>query len=302
VHSILIGVDESERSEDAIAFGRRLAGISSAPIGVVCAFPYNAYPARAGNAVYRDYLRDDAAKTANRMRESLGIENAFVRLIAEPSAARALDRAAERDQAAMIVVGSTHTSRRGRVLPGATGERLLHGSPCAVAVVPDGYRTQDAEPIRRIGLAYDGSPEADLALAAAVELARVFHAALAIVSVVDPRLSTTSPMLGTEDYHRAGEEAEEAMDDRLTSVAAELSADIPARTVRLTGDPAERLVEYSTGLDLLVLGSRRYGPARAVFAGGVSGRVIRNAHCPVIVVPRGAETPLGTLFDSAATV
>ena len=42
--------------------------------------------------------------------------------------------------AALIVVGSTHTGRAGRVLPGSTGERLLHGSPCAVAVVPTDYR------------------------------------------------------------------------------------------------------------------------------------------------------------------
>jgi hypothetical protein len=33
---------------------------------------------------------------------------------------------------------------------------------------------------------------------------------------------------------------------------------------------------------------------------GVSGRVVREAHCPVIVVPRGVEAPLGQLFGSAA--
>jgi nucleotide-binding universal stress UspA family protein len=64
----------------------------------------------------------------------------------------------------------------------------------------------------------------------------------------------------------------------------------------LEGDPAERLIAASEKLDLLVTGSRGYGPLRAVLAGGVSGRVIRGAHCPVIVVPRGVEAPLGELF------
>jgi hypothetical protein len=48
------------------------------------------------------------------------------------------------------------------------------------------------------------------------------------------------------------------------------------------------------------MGSRGYGPVRAVLAGGVSGRVAREAHCPVIVVPRGVDAPLGDLFPTAA--
>jgi nucleotide-binding universal stress UspA family protein len=56
------------------------------------------------------------------------------------------------------------------------------------------------------------------------------------------------------------------------------------------------IVERSLGLDLLVIGSRGYGPLRAVLLGAVSGRVIRDAACPVIVVPRGAEVPLEALL------
>jgi hypothetical protein len=48
------------------------------------------------------------------------------------------------------------------------------------------------------------------------------------------------------------------------------------------------------------MGSRGYGPLRAVLAGGVSGRVIRGAHCPVVVMPRGVEAPLGELFGATA--
>jgi hypothetical protein len=32
-----------------------------------------------------------------------------------------------------------------------------------------------------------------------------------------------------------------------------------------------------------------------VLVGGVSGRVMRSAACPVIVAPRGVEAPLGAL-------
>ena len=49
------------------------------------------------------------------------------------------------------------------------------------------------------------------------------------------------------------------------------------------------------------MGSRGYGPLHAVIAGGLSGRLMRTSHCPVIVVPRGIEAPLETLFGPART-
>jgi nucleotide-binding universal stress UspA family protein len=38
--------------------------------------------------------------------------------------------------------------------------------------------------------------------------------------------------------------------------------------------------------DVLVCGSRGYGPARRVLLGGVSSRLLRHARLPVIIVPR----------------
>jgi nucleotide-binding universal stress UspA family protein len=69
--------------------------------------------------------------------------------------------------------------------------------------------------------------------------------------------------------------------------------------VRLAGDPAEQLAERSAGVDLMVVGSRGYGPLHSVLVGGVSGRLMRTAHCPTIVVPRGIESALETLFADA---
>jgi hypothetical protein len=51
---------------------------------------------------------------------------------------------------------------------------------------------------------------------------------------------------------------------------------------------------------LLLLGSRGYGPLRAVLLGGVSHVVVREAACPVIVLPRGARYGIDELFAPAA--
>jgi nucleotide-binding universal stress UspA family protein len=46
------------------------------------------------------------------------------------------------------------------------------------------------------------------------------------------------------------------------------------------------------GTDLLICGSRGYGPVRQVLLGGVSSRVVRAAAYPVMIVPRGARADL----------
>ena len=301
--TILIGVDASPRSEDAIAFGARLAGVSTARVVVACAFPYNDAIRQGANAEYRAALAEDAQHTAQQMRdrlEGVGADRLRIRIIANPSPAHALHDLAEAEHAELIVVGSTHTGRLGRVAPGSTAERLLHGAPCAVAVVPPGYRTRGEQPIRRIGVAYDGSEESTEAVAGAVELARALSAELELIGVVVPSIYAAGGLLGGAAYAVPVEDVERAVQDGLDAVIAGLPNDIAASSVRLEGDPADQLGEHSAGLDLLLAGSRGYGPLRSVLVGGVSGRLMRTAQCPVIVIPRGADAPLSTLFGTAA--
>ena len=73
------------------------------------------------------------------MRSAHGDEAIEIKAVPNPSPPTACTRSPRRMDAGLIVVGSTHTGRAGRVLPGSTAERLLHGSPCPVAVAPKGY-------------------------------------------------------------------------------------------------------------------------------------------------------------------
>jgi len=300
--SILIGVDASARSEDAIAFGRRLADASSAGVVVACAFAYSDAPSRASNASYRQILADDAKQTARDMRdrlEGIAADRLRITITPNPSPAHALHDIAEAEHAEIIVVGSSHTGRLGRVAPGSTGERLLHGAPCAIAIVPFGYRTRAEEPIRRIGVAYDGSDEADAAVAAAVELSRALDAELEIIGVLAPEAYSATALMGGLSSVTLREDIERSIQASLDTVVAGLPADVTGESVRLAGDPADELGEHSAGLDLMVAGSRGYGPLRSVLVGGVSGRLMRTVQCPMIVVPRGAHEPLGALFAAA---
>jgi nucleotide-binding universal stress UspA family protein len=299
VSTILIGVDATERSEDAMVFGRRIADAAGADVIVACAYPYSDVPSRASNRAFREALAEEARKTAQDKRELLGDERALIRVMANPSPAHALHDLAEAERAALVIVGSTHTGRGGRVLPGSTGERLLHGTPCSVAVVPKDYRVHARESIRRIGVAYNASEEATAAVHAAADVAHALDAELEVIGVVSAESYGTPALMGGPSAYTLREDVERHIQESLDAMLAKVRPDVTARTVRLAGGAAEQLAEHSAKLDLLVTGSRGYGPLRAVLAGGVSGQVMRSAHCPVIVVPRGIEAPLSSLFGGA---
>jgi nucleotide-binding universal stress UspA family protein len=56
-----------------------------------------------------------------------------------------------------------------------------------------------------------------------------------------------------------------------------------------SGAVAAALLDVSREVDLLVLGSRSYGPARRLLLGSVSDVVVRASNCPVLVLPRSAR-------------
>jgi nucleotide-binding universal stress UspA family protein len=77
--------------------------------------------------------------------------------------------------------------------------------------------------------------------------------------------------------------------DVAARLASELGATLETLTVEeAEGDPGEVLAKRSRDFDLLVVGSRGYGPVRHALEGNVSGHVMRNASSPVLVVPRSA--------------
>jgi nucleotide-binding universal stress UspA family protein len=302
VSTILIGVESSERSEDAIAFGRRLADVAGAYVIVANAYPYSDLPSRASNASYREALREEALETVGRMRdrlEPIDGDRTMIRIVADPSPAKALHHVAHAEQASLVIVGSSHTGRAGRVLPGSTGERLLHGSPCAVAVVPRDYRTHADQPIRRVGVAFNHTEEARAAVAAAVPLARALGAELEIMGIASTEYLASPGLMGAADIATLRVDIERHVQEALDDVAGSVAADIVTHTRRATGDAVELLTAQTQTLDLLVMGSRGYGPLHAVITGGISGRLVRTSHCPVIVVPRGVEAPFETLFGPA---
>jgi nucleotide-binding universal stress UspA family protein len=149
----------------------------------------------------------------------------------------------------------------------------------------------------RILLATDGSEGADLAASRAVDLAQRTGSELHLVHVGGaPAFLMSDP--GTVGYDRMllkeiEDEARELL--RKLSWRVKVAGGEVAGAHLRTGEVDLEIVGLAKklGADLIVLGCRgRRGIRRAV-GGSVSDAVIRNAPCPVLVVPsrETAETP-----------
>lgn len=296
---ILVGIDGSADAQDALAFAQRLAAPAGASLRLASVFPYSDVPSRASNDAFRETLREEAQATLDRTAASTDGAVVATDAIAHMSPPHALHSLAERVGAALVVVGSTHRGPAGRVLPGSTAERLLHGSPCPVAIVPHGYATRDAGPIKTIGVAYDETEESAAALAAACAMARRFGADLRVIRVFDSMHVGTPALMTGPSYMPDFVEHESNQREGLEGAVAALTDDVSAKGVFVKGSPATELAAQSEGVDLMVVGSRGYGPLAAVLLGGVTHRLVRKAACPVIVLPRGEHAGIDELFASA---
>jgi nucleotide-binding universal stress UspA family protein len=287
---IIVGVDESHGSSDALALASSLARITGSTLMLVNVLPSHHHPSRAVS----DALLE-------RLRSGLGEETVEVAAIAGGSTAHALGDLSREEDVGLVVVGSTHIGRAGRVLPGSTAERLLHGSPCPVAVAPKGYAQRSSHELATIGCGYDASLSAAHALETAHRVAAATGARLRVIRAFAPLALDTPPdsvlLGGLASYNDTlHERATRELEAAIAKIDAELGAEAEFRI----GDAVEILTEASEQLDLLVLGSSGYGPLHAVMVGGVAGRLIRDATCPLIVVPRGAgHIEADSLFATA---
>jgi nucleotide-binding universal stress UspA family protein len=286
---ILAGVNESKHSADALALATGLAPCLNTHAVATYVHPYGDFEPTTGEGAEEPALREVADSVLEYLRE-LGtpIDGSRLMLIGDRSAARGLQRAAERGRALLITLGASGRSAVGRVLLGTTAERLMSGAPCPMAVAPSGY-ADEARSIGTIGCAFDGSPESRAALDWAAAMAGRSSVRLRILAVHEPLASATPAFQGVPRV--AQDEADrDHLSRQVEAVELDLRrADIGVEPRLLTGRAVPVLEEHSHELDLLVTGSRGYGPARAVLLGSVSAALVRRAACPVVIVPRGAD-------------
>jgi nucleotide-binding universal stress UspA family protein len=268
--TVVVGHDGSAAAEAALELARQLAADDATLLvaGVVAAPRL----ALAHGHDHADLEHAEAALAALELRAT-GAQRIATRALGGRSVVRALSALADEEGADLIVVGSGRRPgdyREHKVL----GLRLVQVAPCAVAMAATGGQDE----IRHIGVAYDGSPEAELALDAAYAVARRLHAAVTLYLAVLPDISAA--LDGQLAHRDAG---------ALLDAAAERAPEgVNPETVVASGWASSAIAGRAQAVDLLVLGTRRQGSLLHALVGSTSRAVAVELGNAMLITPRVA--------------
>lgn len=295
--TLLVGFEPTPEGEDALALGALLAELLDARPLVARVFgrPAGVVDPKEIEQALAEEAEASSAKVPDRL---LALAPRTV-AVAHDSVGGALFEIASDEDAIAIVVGSGRRGLLGRVSPGSVGQSLLHGAPCAVAVAPRGFAEAGADAVLRVGAGFDGSPESSVALDVAIAIATRCRARLSIFTVADHTnlgYATSWSVLTAGELHDYELESKQRI---LDQGLGRVPGDLPVEGRLMRGTAGQNLVAASEDVDLLVVGSRAYGPLRRTLLGSASTKLLHDAHCPTLVLARGvsadAFAPSGSL-------
>jgi nucleotide-binding universal stress UspA family protein len=275
LENVLIGVDGRPGGRDAIGLASRLTD-STGELTLAHVYSKALQPS---HAISPRLIREERQASLDLLQQERASADVSAEIISieAGSPGGGLHRQAENQNADLLVVGSCSHGAFGRAMLGDDTRAALDGAPCAVAVAPVGYADHPA-PITKIGVAYNGSPESAAALAQARELAARLGATIHALEVV-----SIPTIVYTGIVPLAIGNSVDAMLQEATSRMKKLP-DVEGRAVY--GLAGEELAIFSDEVDLLIVGSRGYGPVKRLVLGSTSDYLERHARCPLLVLPR----------------
>jgi nucleotide-binding universal stress UspA family protein len=288
--NVLVGVDGRLGGRDAIALAGRLAEQGAT---VTLAHVYTGtftFMAAVDPGVAEEDRRE-ALQMLEGERERAGIE-ASLAAVQALTPGQGLHELAEEREADLLVLGTSHRGVFGRTVLGNDTRAAINGAPCAIAVAPAGYAEQGG-PFATIGVGYDGSTESVAALEAARALAAPTGAKIRALEIV-----SYPTYIFTGIVPPVGEGIEELVEHADKSMKALPGVEGHAEY----GLSGQDLAEFSKEVDLLIVGSRNYGPARRLIVGSTAGFLQSHARSPLLVLPRGTShaTPKVAFGETAS--
>ena len=154
----------------------------------------------------------------------------------------------------------------------------------------------------RILVPTDGSPEGELAVCHALDLAAVHGASVRAIYVVDTARYAGMPMETT--WEGVGDLLYDDGEAALETVR-ELAADrdVDVETAVVEGSPSREIITHAeeTGCDLVVMGTHGRGGIDRLLLGSVAEKVVRGSSVPVLTVRigDGEEPPRAAKSASA---
>jgi nucleotide-binding universal stress UspA family protein len=275
--NVLVGVDGRPNGRDAIALASRLTD----PDGKLTLAHVHSGELRVSHAISPEVVRkerESSKKLLEDQRTAARVDAGLISIVSG-TPGRGLHQQAEDQDADLLVVGSCSHGAFGRAMLGDDTRAALNGAPCAVAIASRGY-AEAPRPLANVGVAYNDSPESKAALTVAQELAAPTNAtvhALEVVSIPTYAYTGIMPPAIGETIEVMIQEANGHM---------KALADVEGRAVY--GLAGEELAAFGDQVDILVAGSRGYGPVKRLVLGSTTDYLQRHARCSLLVLPRVA--------------
>ncbi|HEX2313081.1 MAG TPA: universal stress protein [Thermomonospora sp.] len=287
---VVAGYVPDERGDDALALAGLVVAAGRAPLTVANVYPPS-WPTPGPGRVDAEWLRfvkEQSREALDVAADRLAgkVPKSRVRYVthAHRGSGRGLIEVAEDSGAGLVVIGSAPRGRPGRIAIGSTADQLLHGSPVPVLMAPRGYAEDPPDRFERMTVAYWPRRGAELGLAAAVEFARRLEVPLRLLTLL-LRPVGLGVLRGGDDLMARQHEYAVRDLDRAAQLVTGLGHVVTEAAEGTGVDKALRGCAWHPG-EILVCLSSVEGPLRKVFLGSVSGKIVRAAPCPVMVLPR----------------
>lgn len=295
INTILHPTDFSDCANEAFAHALRMARRHKATLHLLNVAPSlgedpvrSAYSIGAGeNTIYKK-MEDRAQELMKALISEHGAEDLkdTVRVHDRGIAPGPVINSYAQEHDVDLIVMGTH-GRRGveRFVLGSVAEEVVRQAPCSVMTV---RRTTDsAQPptIDRMLVPVDLSEYTVPLFRAALNVASTYSARIDLLHIVEP-LPFPVPLVGAVTIHDLVPDPAEQSTSQLTKLAESITHEGVNVTPHVEeGHAAATIVEQAEALDsdLIMIASHGLSGVERFLLGSVTARVVRRAHCPVLV-------------------
>ena len=283
LRDVLVAVDQFPQNDAVLARALEIARLHAAVLRVVHVIDM---PGRGRDLTRTDTLHGQAAIAARDRIEAalnrLGADASNVDICIETGspALRIIDICKDTPPD-LIVMRAHQTELISETILGSISNRVVAGVSSPVLIV----KREAERPYAHVLLATNGTDAAEEALAFTAALLPASDLHLVQAVQITPQLAEAMLRVGTDqgsltDHHNAlSQQAKEHL------YALSAKAPRSATTRMLQGDPAAELTAATRDpkVDLIVVGPGRTSLIRRAFIGSVTRRLLRDAHCDVLV-------------------